>query len=176
MLANLTLLYVEDSKIMQKQTYDTLKPLFEKIIIADDGQDGLNKYLKHILEIDVIVSDIVMPNMTGLEMIAKIRKIDQELPCILATSIIDPNAFLEAIKLQVTHYAIKPFEYDILIEQIEKACLANYQQKLLKQKLIEEEQYLSAIDGVAIISRTDTKGIITYVNSKFCEVIQKLIS
>jgi PAS domain S-box-containing protein len=169
-LNNLTVLYVEDSKIVLQKTIDTLKPLFKDIITANDGEEGLKQYINHKDNINIIISDINMPNMSGIDMIKRIKQIDSHIPCILTTSVVESATFIEAINIHITHYAIKPFDYDILIKQIKKACLLNYQKKSTENKIHKEEQYHKAIDSVALISRTDTHGKITYVNKSFCDI------
>jgi PAS domain S-box-containing protein len=170
MLKNITLLYAEDSNLMRMKTLKMIQSFFKEIIVAKDGQESLELYLEHQDKIDVIVSDIVMPNMTGLEMIAKVREIDKDIPCLLTSSVIEPKAFQEAIDLNVTHYAIKPFDYEKLLTQLVTASKLVVKDRSLKQKESEKEHFLESINAVAIISKTDDQGIITYANDVFCEI------
>jgi PAS domain S-box-containing protein len=170
MLEDITILYVEDSYVMQASVLEVLKPLVKEVIVANDGQEGFSKYMKYKKYIDLIVSDITMPNLDGLEMIREIRKVSPVIPCILTTTSINPKIFLEAINLHVTHYAIKPFNYDDFVGQIQKAYMIHHQKKLLKKQVVEKEQYLKVIDGVALITRADLRGKITYANDSFCKI------
>ena len=170
LLKDITVLYAEDSKMMRMQTTEFLEKYFKKVIVAEDGLEGYNKFVEHEKEIDIIVSDIVMPNMTGLEMVSKIRETHKHIPCLMATSIIDPEAFVTAIDLNVSGYIIKPVDYDKMLEKLKDISLSIYQKQVISQKDTELKQYIDAINGVAIVTKTDLKGNITYANRMFTEV------
>ena len=172
LLKETVVLYAEDSKIMRAQVAEFLEKHFKKVIVAEDGQDGFNKFKEHQKEIDVIVSDIIMPNMTGIEMLTKIREEDKDIPCILATSVIEPNVFVEAIDLHVSGYAVKPIDFEALLSTLIEVSNIVHNKKLLGQKNDTLNKYVDAINGVAIVTKTDLKGNITYANRLFCEVSQ----
>ena len=169
-LNNITILYAEDSKLMRMQTTNFLEKYCKKVIVAQDGEEALIKYRENKNEIDIILSDIVMPNMTGIELVAKIRESNQEIPCILATSVIDTNVFVEAIRLHVSGYAIKPINYDELLETLNSVAKIVYTKKLIIAKDKTLNEYIDAINGVAIVTKTDVKGNITYANKMFCKI------
>ena len=72
----LNLLYVEDNKDAREAVLTILEDFFENIIICVDGEDGLEKFKTN--DIDLIISDINMPKLNGLEMIKEIRDIDSK--------------------------------------------------------------------------------------------------
>ena len=171
-LQSLTVLYCEDSEIVKEQMGSFLNEHFSKVIVAEDGKDGLEKFKQHQNEIDLIISDIVMPNMTGLEMLTEIRKTHHYIPCVMATSIIEPDTFVEAIDLDVTGYVIKPIDYDKLLKTLISIGISITTRRIVQQQEEEIQRYLEAINDVAIVSKTDLNGIITYINNEFCEVSQ----
>jgi CheY-like chemotaxis protein len=65
-LKNFTVLYVEDSKVLQAYMRDLLQDLVKEIYIANDGKEGITMVSKH--KPDIIVSDINMPDIDGLQM------------------------------------------------------------------------------------------------------------
>ena len=133
----LNILYVEDDDILRVELGKLLSKLFNKVILASDGKNGLDVYIDDInnnKKIDLIISDINMPNMNGLEMIKNIREFDSEIPVILLTAHSDNNFLLEAISLHVSEYVIKPLNAHILISKIEKSYLPIEQKKLLEIK------------------------------------------
>ncbi len=171
-LKEITILYAEDSSVMRRQTTEHLSRYVKKIITAKDGKEGLDKFLSLKDEIDIILSDIVMPNMTGLEMVREIKKESANIPCVMATSLIDTNTFVEVIDLNVAGYAIKPINYEQLLSTLSAVAITVKNKKQLEQKEREAKQYLDTMNDVAIVTKTDLKGNITYANKLFCEVSQ----
>ncbi|MEA2100259.1 MAG: response regulator [Campylobacterota bacterium] len=82
LLKTITILYVEDEFSLQEDVYQNILPFVKEVITASDGRDGLESYLQNKDKIDLVVSDILMPNMTGIEMNDEIRKIDSGIPII----------------------------------------------------------------------------------------------
>lgn len=172
-LKKITILYVEDEAQIRESMHNIFQKLFKEVYIAEDGQLGLDLFKKlrdDNISIDVIVSDINMPHMNGLEMIKEIRDIDTDIPFVLTTAHAETMYFMEAIKLGVTHYAIKPLVIKDLIKQIQDVGFRKYQEMIIKKQEKENEQYIDIIDKVAVVSRTDLKGNITFANEIFCEV------
>jgi len=130
---NLTLLYIEDDEDSREQTLDTLELFFTKIVIAVDGEDGLYKYNSN--KIDFIITDINMPKLNGIEMIQKIRKLNQTIPIIIVSAHSDTDFFLDSIKVGVDGYLIKPLESEQFIYQINKSL-----QNLYLQSQVQEYQ------------------------------------
>lgn len=115
---NLTLLYVEDDQYSREQTISILELFFDKIVIAVDGKDAVDKYNNHT--IDFIITDINMPNMNGLQLIEIIRENNKHIPIMIVSAHSDTDFFLESIKLGVDGYLIKPIESEQFIYQISK--------------------------------------------------------
>ncbi|MCK5293734.1 MAG: response regulator [Arcobacteraceae bacterium] len=172
-LNKITILYVEDEEQIRTKMLFIFNKLFKKVIVAVNGQDGFDKFrLFHQkgVEFDVIISDINMPDMDGIEMLKNIRTLDKEIPIILTTAHSDARYFLDAIKLQVHHYAIKPIDMRELTASIQDATLKHLNNRIIKTTQLENQRYLDIINQVAIVSKTDLNGNITFVNDIFCEV------
>lgn len=169
-LSTLTLLYIEDDMTTLKNMYSVFKPLFKKVIIAKNGAQGYQFCMKYKDEIDIIVSDINMPELSGLDMLREVRKQKITLPIIFASAYQESKYLYEAIKLNIADYLIKPYNIKELLFKIESICEDLYQTKLIMRQKKELKQYLNMIDKVAIISKTDKKGRITFVNDIFCDV------
>lgn len=172
-LNKLTVLYVEDEDSIRNNMSAIFSKLFKKVVIAVNGQDGFDKfrlYTQKDIEFDIIVSDINMPDINGIEMLTKIRTLDQNIPVILTTAYSDAHYFLEAIKLKVFHYAIKPIKMKELTIAIQDATLKHYHSKIISSAQLENSRYLDIINQVAIVSKTDLSGNITFANDIFCEV------
>lgn len=172
LLKQLRVLYVEDDDTIRESLETLFKKVFGEVLTAINGKDGFEKFkeLNENNSIDVVISDITMPIMDGIEMLKLIKKIDSKIPFVLTTAYSDVHYFKEAIKLNVTHYAIKPINIKEVVTHIQEICAIKFQEKAIVKKQNELEGYLKAIDQVALISKTDVKGDITYVNDTFCEV------
>ena len=114
---NMNLLYVEDNAENRESTSNILSIIFANIIIAVDGQDGLNKFKEN--NIDLIITDINMPNLNGIEMIKEIKKIDRNCDFIFLSANDDRKILLECIPLQPNGFLVKPIDFEELISSIE---------------------------------------------------------
>ncbi len=160
-------LYVEDNDIVRKDTVELLKEFFHQVETASNGEEGLEKFKKG--KFDLIITDINMPKMNGIEMIKEIKKIDKRIPVIVITAFSDFKYLVECIKLGVYGYILKPIDINQLLEVLntvlEKIKLRRERDKALQLL----EQYKKIIDESATVTKTDLRGIITYANDKFCE-------
>lgn len=119
-------LVVDDFSTMRKVIRNLLKQLgYENIVEAEDGVTALAALRSQ--KIDFVISDWNMPNMSGLELLKKIRA-DESLsktPFLMVTAESLKDNVVEAVKAGVDNYIVKPFTADVLSEkiaQIEKKC------------------------------------------------------
>ncbi len=116
----LKLLYVEDDAIARNSTLELLENFFTDITVAVDGQDGLNKFKEN--DFDLIISDINMPKLDGIEMIKEIRAIKQN-EFVIFLSAHNENSYLaEGITLGVEGYLLKPLNLKSFILVLTKVC------------------------------------------------------
>jgi len=172
LLKQLTILYVEDDERIRESFTAIFNKLFKSVTIAFDGEDGLEKYknLNKKNKFDIILSDINMPKLNGMDMLKEIRSFDQDIPFIFTTAHADSTYLLEAINLGVTHYLIKPINIKEMMVQVQDICGKNNALTQLYKTQKSNETYLDIINKVAIVSKTDVHGDITYVNDIFCDV------
>lgn len=146
----LKLLYVEDNELARESSIFLLENFFENIVVAVDGVDGLKKFKDN--DIDIVITDIDMPHLNGLDMIEEIRKIDDEVPSIILSAHMKTEYFIQSIKLSVKGYLIKPVDLDSLVDTLRSVVASIYLDiEVLRNKEIEEQNnvYLqSIIDGV----------------------------
>ena len=132
---NISLLCIEDDDSARKSMLKLLNHRFEWIWEAENGVDGLNIYRDK--SPDIVITDIRMPGMDGLEMARAILEHDDK-AIIIITSVLDESRhLLEAIEMGVSNYLIKPLKLDKLdaalrrcIENIRKARNARNLEKL----------------------------------------------
>lgn len=172
-LKTLTLLYVEDDIQVREKFVIILNKLFKKVFIANDGVEALEQYVQSNREgsyIDLIISDISMPNMNGVTFLEQVRKIDQYIPFIFTTAYSNSEYLISSIKQGVTNYFVKPVDAKEIIFQIQKNCELKQKEQELAHYQHEIQEYMNVIDKVAIISVFDLNGELTYVNEFFKEV------
>lgn len=118
-----SVLIVDDERSMR----DFLKILLEKegheVTTADSGASALNHLAQQ--SIDVIVSDIRMPGMTGIELLETVKEQSPELPIILITAFASPDDAVLAMKNGAFDYISKPFNVDEIKSVIESATNKN---------------------------------------------------
>ena len=163
----LALLYVEDNEQARKSTQIILQEYFNHIIVAIDGEDGFEKFQKN--PIDLIITDINMPKMNGIEMIKKIRALNIEIPILIVSAYDDTQYFTDSIKHGVQGYILKPLNINQLDETITRIIEKIIQDEEQKNTTRLLQQYQAIADKSTIISKADLNGIITYVNDEFCK-------
>lgn len=119
---------------------DILKPQGYNVITAMDGQKGLQKALEE--KPDLIITDLKMPKMTGLEVIAALRERGEDIPIILTTFHGSEQIAIEAFRLGVKDYVIKPFDVEQMEQAIEGALAEGRQLRRVRQEKEEPSQDL----------------------------------
>jgi PAS domain S-box-containing protein len=164
----LTILYVEDNRLSRETSLTLFEDFFREIVVAVNGKDGLDKFINS--KVDLIITDISMPKMNGLEMIREIRTIDKDIPILVLSASSDYQYFSESITLGVDGFLLKPIniqQFILTLQKItEKIDLKREAEK--SEKLLNH--YKEITDKSAIISVIDTDGLITYANEQFCRV------
>jgi len=113
-----SILLVEDTEDLGEMICDILKISGYQVAWAKDGGDGLAKYLS--IKPDLVVTDLVMPVMNGLEVISKIREIDHEnnVPIIILSAKATPEDQETGFKAGASLYLKKPCSSKLLLESI----------------------------------------------------------
>ena len=117
-LKKLTILYAEDDKNVQKDVRGYLELVFKDVIVASDGLEAYNIFNEK--QPDLLLTDIDMPGVSGIELAKKIRKDDQDVPIIIMTAHTKPEYLIDAVELNITRYLVKPFVGEDLLAALEK--------------------------------------------------------
>lgn len=176
----IVLLYVEDHDDIRDLLEMTLEGKVKRLLLAKDGLEGLEIFQKE--NVDLIITDIKMPRMGGLEMISHIRQHDTKIPILITSAFNKPELLLKAIELEVNGYILKPIIPSELFKKIEhfseiitQSTRLSHQTQVLQEKtnhlekaLIEAKDASSAKSFfVARMSheiRTPLNGLIGFID------------
>lgn len=159
----LKVLYVEDNDLARISTKDILDDFFDSIEVAVDGVDGLEKFKQH--SFDLVITDINMPHMNGIDMIAKIKQLASDTPILVISAYNESNYFLETIKLGIEGYLLKPIDIEqflmIISKTVEKIELVRenieYRQQLEQkvkhqiEQLLQKDQIITQKSKLAVM-------------------------
>jgi len=121
----LSVLLVEDFEPLRQQMLEILEDLFKTVLVASDGKEALSLY-QHACEnnsmaIDLVISDIQMPNMDGVVLTQKIRELNPEQAIIILSAHTDSKYLIELINMGISKFLTKPIEqeefFDILYRE-----------------------------------------------------------
>lgn len=119
-LKNSSLLLAEDEKNLRDSFTKVLLLYVNKVYAADDGEEALTLYNKH--HPDIVITDVKMPKLNGLELIKSIRKDNHDIPIIVTSAYTDKDFLLESIKLSLIDYLVKPIKESDLIRLLENSA------------------------------------------------------
>ena len=106
MRKNITILYVEENTFIREEAVEYLSLLYTNVLEANNGKKALEIYASS--KPDIIITDIEMPIINGLQMVKSIRRNDKTTPIIIVTELVNPEYLLEAVELRLVKYIIKP--------------------------------------------------------------------
>ncbi len=118
---DMRVLIVDDFSTMRRIVRNILRQLgFNNVVEADDGSTAWEVLNRE--KIDFIVSDWNMPEMTGIELLRKVRASEQfgKLPFLMVTAEAQQENILEAVQAGVSNYIVKPFTADTMKQKIDK--------------------------------------------------------
>jgi DNA-binding NtrC family response regulator len=114
-------LIVEDDNAMAQMCAKLIRRRGHTALITGSGWDAVTM-VREAGDIDVVISDVHMPQMTGVQLLKLLRAIDSKLPVILITGFSHLLGPTEAFELGVTDYILKPFEPEVLMGSVERAA------------------------------------------------------
>ncbi len=142
-LKHFSLLYVEDDDNIREQLEQFLRRRVKEFHVAVNGAKGLEAYFEH--KPDMVVSDILMPEMTGLEMAERIKADNPEVPIIVTTAFNETDYFLKAIQIGIDNYVLKPVDTEMLQKALDKSARVLFQRRELAAKKAQMESLLAEL-------------------------------
>lgn len=130
---NIKILYVEDEQYIRMNAVSYLKRMFDEVFEAADAFEAIEIFKKE--KPHIIMTDIKMPKITGLELIEKIRELDKEVQIIVLTAFTETHYLLKAVELGLVKYLVKPIRHDKLLPVLLQ-CAKNLKEKKSNLKYI----------------------------------------
>lgn len=140
-LINLEILYVEDEEIIREPFTEMLKRRVKRVVSVNNGLEGLKMFqARHF---DLIITDIKMQEMSGLEMAAEIRKSSPFIPIIVTTAYDFKDYLHKSIELGINKYLVKPIQKETLLLALNEIC------RILsfKQRNIDHQEFFNLLLG-----------------------------
>lgn len=194
-LRTITILYVEDENIIREQSLKAYNKLFKKVFSAADGEEALKIFIQNKDEIDVIITDINMPKISGLDLAKNAMDI-VDVPVIITTAFTHTEYLLKAIDIGIKKYEIKPITLNGIVQDIEEIVSKHRKESHIKDiaktlllkskstsetlnnfmeenKVLERENhfYKDLVDNYVPIVKTDKNGIMQEVSIQFAKML-----
>ncbi|ECP6257362.1 response regulator transcription factor [Campylobacter coli] len=116
-MKELIILVVEDEVKIRESLVNVLSSRYSKVIGAQNGDEGLKKFKK--FKPDLIITDIAMPIMDGLDMAKEIKEISNDVPIVVLSAYSEKERLLRSIDIGIDKYLIKPIDIDELFKVLE---------------------------------------------------------
>jgi diguanylate cyclase (GGDEF)-like protein len=159
-LKDVVVLYVEDENDLRKAVANTLSKIVKQVYEVNNARDALKLFKQHLNnkdlpKFDLIITDINMPDLSGLDMMEQIREIDKVVPFVITTAYSDLEFLKRAISLGVRGYCIKPMDFAQLLESMNIAVESMVLKKQLEKqnKNLEKQIEARTIELKNIISQ-----------------------
>ncbi len=172
---SMRILYVEDNATLRESTLLVLENFFKTVDTAVDGLDGIDHYKTYLNQYgssyDLVITDINMPHIDGLEMSEGIRELEPEQAIICISAHNETTYLLKAIQIGISSFLLKPLIMQNLAQELYKICQAISDRKLVReyyQQLEEmnerlekqkEELQLKTLEQEKLLRLLDTIGI-----------------
>lgn len=167
---NYNILVIDDSSVVRRQITTLLQPRNYKISVAENGATALEMISKK--SYDLVLLDLELPDMNGGEILKSLKKNEETsgIPVFIMTGRYDAATVGNLIKEGANEFFLKPFIPEELLLKIDFSIdLQRKSMEILCEKRLLQE-YKDAVDRSTIVSKTDRRGVITYVNDQFCEI------
>jgi PAS domain S-box-containing protein len=169
-MENFRVLVAEDNPSILKLINNYLESEDVVCDIAVDGAEAFDKIKDRLSFYHLVLVDINMPEMNGLELIEKLKELHFSNKIAIMSTLEDVSVFKKAISLGVDFFIDKPIDLSVLAEVLKKSK-RSYKRKVdLDETMQLLNEYKDAVDDSNIVSKTDPTGRITYVNKKFCDI------
>lgn len=138
------ILVVDDELIIRDFLYQALKKKQKEILLAHDGEEAIRLLQKE--SFDLVITDMKMPNRTGLDVLKEAKKIYPEICVVIITAYASVENAVEAMALGAFHYLIKPFSLEAIeatLQKVEEHEVLLRQNRYLKEEITHSRQIIA---------------------------------
>lgn len=177
----LSVLYVEDDENLRLETNKILERIFDNVDVSCNGEEGLESFQKN--NYDLVITDVEMPKINGIEMSKSIRLINNEVPIVIISAYSSSNYFIDAISIGISYYILKPINMPHLVDTlyaatkniIDKQLAHQYRLNEITKKVQKASQ--SVLSEITNISPNPTivynQESISFMNQAFKELFEE---
>jgi len=135
---DLKILYVEDDECLAKEMKEMFSHFIDNIQVAYNGEEALKIYKKD--NFDIVISDIKMPKMSGIELAKEIKNITSDQEIIIISAYNDSNKLMSLIKIGISDFILKPLDFQQFLQTMLKVSKNIYNKKITEQFLIQQSK------------------------------------
>jgi len=139
----IAVLYVEDEPITRSAVARMLKRRVEILYEAENGKEGLELFKQH--RPNIVISDIRMPVLDGIEMSKAIKSLDKNSKIILTTAHSDASILLDSIEVGVDKYILKPLDMDALYAAMDQCAATVMLERQIQQQNREKDELIAKL-------------------------------
>ena len=145
--SGLSILYAEDEEMLREKLQETLSKIFGTVYVAKNGQEAFELFKKY--QIDLVLTDINMPIMNGIELIRSIHEYSEQQPMVIVASAHnEPRLLTALINMGIDQFLNKPIDKQYMINSLYKVCkilsdrtmLVNYESQLKNELDVMERK------------------------------------
>jgi DNA-binding response OmpR family regulator len=172
-------LLVEDEDLARKTLSFYLNTIFDEVVLAKDGEEGLNLVKENFQnneDFDLVITDLNMPNLSGMQMIDEILKLHPTQRFIIVSAHKNEEDLLKLINLRVSGYFVKPLDIDNMMLMLQKA-----KDEVIKDKqpLVNSNKSLITLNNSYTFDLSSNKlyhnNLIVKLSKKESEILDVLI-
>jgi DNA-binding response OmpR family regulator len=164
------ILFIEDDESQANLICNYLQKYFKNIEVEKNGKVGFQKFLKDRNKYDVIITDINIPDIDGIELAKEVRRVDKKIPIIAISAYDDRDYLLGAINSGMNKYILKPFKMEELYNAISE-CLFDLSEKKIFRTYYKNKKIIFDYMNRRLIAEDHS----VRLTAKECEFLMILI-
>lgn len=162
---NISILFVEDDVSIRKETKDLLEEIFGIVDVCVDGESGIKQYMnfykKNNKFYDIVLTDLIMPNINGIELIKMIYSQNRKQKVLVLSASSESEYLIELVNMGIKQFIPKPIEYNKFLEIIfdinKRLYLQTNQNQKEKEIYLEDKLYWNKESNVLVNNDVDVK-------------------
>lgn len=164
------ILLIDDSSVVRRQISSLLQPRNYQVFTAIDAKQAYEEIDKR--PFDLILLDLELPDMNGEEILKELKKNKEtaNIAIIIMTGRYDADVVRRLVKQGANEFFLKPFIPEELLLKIDFWIDSRRKTRQIECERQLLQEYKDTVDRSSIVSKADKRGIITFVNDKFCEI------